>query len=215
MLIYGAGLHGVHLYHLVKNRFSESYQVVGFVDDSKPVGHIVVDSLENAGGLHEVSRSNNFNPGNVNLIFGIGYSNMNGRMEAFRNAIEAGYEVMTLIHPAAVIEPTASLGKGAVVMAGAVIDHACELADACFIDMGVHISEYCNIGNNNYIAAGTAIGGYVNMADSNFFGLNCTVTDHIDIGSRNNINAQTLVYKSVGNDVRLVEFHEQHEITKM
>ncbi len=214
-LIYGSGRLGIQIGHLVRNHFSDAIQLAGFIDDTKPAGLAILDDLKTMGGLADVAAHNDLSPTAVSLIFGIGYSDMSGRIQAFSKAVEAGYELVTLIHPAATIEPTVEIGSGTIIQAGAVIDNCSQVGAGCFIDIGVLVSEFCEIGDNNFIAAGTAIGGYTAIGHSNFIGMNCTIADNLTVGNNNLVNAQTLVYKELSDDTKVVEFHDQHEMKRV
>ena len=146
------------------------------------------------------------------LVFAIGYSNMSGRRLAYENAKTKGYRFVSLVHPHSSVEPSARLGEGVIVLAGAIVDQFVAIGDASYLHIGTRIGENCDIGANNYFSAGTTLGGSVHVGADNFFGINSTIVNDISIGDQNFINAGSLIYKPVGSGLRMVEYREQREV---
>ena len=212
VLIYGAGMLGQQVAHLLETHFLDEYRLVGFVDDEKPQRTVVIDRQKTVGALSDVACGEKYDPRSVKLVFGIGYSNMRARRAAFEQAIALGYECVGLVHPDANVDPSATLGVGVIVLAGAVVDQYVKVGDASYLHIGSRFGENCDIGVNNYFSAGSTLGGSVSVGRDNFFGINSTVTNDIAIGNNNFLNAGSLIYKRVGDDIRIVEFREQREV---
>jgi len=213
VLIYGGGMLGLQLAHLLRFHFVGSHRLLGFIDDVRPAAVEVWDGLHTVGSLEQALASESHRPGQVELVFGIGYSDMLARRRAFDRARSAGYGFVTLIHPRAHVEPTARLGEAVTILAGALVDQFVSIGDACYFDMGSKVSEDCRIGTNNYFTSGSTLAGHVKVGDDNFFGTNCTVTDRLKIGNHNFVNAATLVYRPVGDHTRVVEYREQRDVS--
>ena len=202
---------GVQVAHLVSHHFSDSYRLRGFVDDVRDSGEIICADLAVIGSLEYFSTMAFYQ--NTPLAFGIGYGDMRGRRNAFEKAREMGREFVSLVHPNSIVEPTVQLGQGVTVLAGAILDQYVTVGDLSYVHIGVKVGENCRIGTNNYFSAGSTLGGSVSVGNDNFFGINCTVVNDISVGDNNFINAESLVYKPLGDNLRLVEYREQRDVS--
>ena len=212
VVIYGAGHLGRQIYHHVKHHCAESAKVLGFIDDTKGAGHEVIDGQLTLGSLTEALQQAALQPASVHLVFAIGYTNMMQRRAALDRVLAAGYQLFTVVHPRAVIEPGAELGAGCVVLAGAVIDQQVKVGAACFIDINVRLTAGTQVGCNNYFSSGTATGSRVQVGDDCFFGMDCTITTDVKMGSHLFVNAKTLVPRDVGDNLKLVQVHKGREL---
>lgn len=210
--LYGAGHLGRQIYHHVKHHCADTAQVLGFIDDTKDAGHEVIDGQLTLGSLADALQNPALQPSAVHLVFAIGYTSMVQRRAALDRVLAAGYQLFTVVHPCAVIEPGAEVGAGCVVLAGAVIDQQVKVGAACFIDINVRLTAGTQVGCNNYFSSGTATGSRVQVGDDCFFGMDCTVTTDVKMGSHLFVNAKTLVPRDVGDNLKLVQLHKGREL---
>lgn len=210
--IYGAGYLGQQVYHHVASHCRDTAEVIGFIDDSKAAGIGVIDSQRTLGSLAQATALPRLQPGAIELVFAIGYTSMQMRRAALERVLSAGYQLFTLLHPRAVIEPSARIGQGCVVLAGAVIDQHVSVGAACFVDIGVRLTAGTTVGCNNYFSSGTATGSRVKIGDDCFFGMDCTITTEVQMGSNLFVNAKTLVPRNVADNLKLVEVHKGREL---
>lgn len=212
IVVYGGGHLGRQVYHHLRAYYSESAELIGYVDDTKPEGEIIVDNVPNLGGMVDLSKKPSMSPDHVKIVFAIGYTNMKKRGVALERVESNGYELFSVIHPRSMIESNANLEAGSIVLAGAVIDQQVSLGKACFVDIGVTIGENSQVAANNYFSAGVSVGGSVQIGENNFFGMDVTVTNDVKLGSNLFVNAKTLIYKDLGDNLRIVEMHRIKEI---
>lgn len=210
--IYGAGHLGRQVLHHVTHHCADEVDLIGFVDDTRPGGEAVAGGAETLGGLDRARETRGLRPGELMLVFAIGYSDMAARRAALNRVLDAGYELFSVVHPRAIVEPGAELGAGCIVLQNAVLDQGVRVGPACFIDIGVRLTAGTVIGSNNYFSTGTSTGSRVVIGDDCFFGMDCTVTTEVRMGSRLFVNAKTLVPRDVGDDVKLVEIHKSREL---
>ncbi len=210
--IYGAGHLGKQVFHHIRHHCADQAELIGFVDDTCAAGEAVIDEVTTLGGLDQIKNTQGLGPGDIKLVFAIGYANMAARHTALDRVIDAGYDLFTVIHPSAVIEPDVELGAGCIVLQNAVLDQQVCVGSACFIDIGVRLTAGTVVGRNNYFSSGTSTGSRVAIGDDCFFGMDCTVTTEVRMGSRLFINAKTLVPRDVGDDIKLVEIHKSREL---
>jgi len=215
MLVYGAGMLGKQVAHLISNHLGDQYSIKGFIDDVFQPGTQVCNNLQVIGPLTEAPNLVGCTPEKTRLVLGIGYSDMIARGRAFERAKTLGYQFETLIHPSASVEASAELGEGSIVLAGAVVDQYVTVGEISYLHNGSIIGENSVLGENNYLSAGTTFGGSTIVGNNNFFGMNSIVVNNVVIGNNNFINSGSLVYKALGDDLRIVEFREQREVSNV
>lgn len=209
---YGAGHLGRQIYHHVVAYGSDHVEVLGFIDDTRAAGEPVLDGRHTLGTLADAARSAELGPRSIALVFAIGYADMGLRRVALQRVLDAGYRLFTVVHPRAVIEPSAEVGEGCIVLANAVIDQQVRVGAACFIDISVRLTAGTVVGRNNYFSSGTSTGSRVVIGDDCFFGMDCTVTTDVKLGNNLFVNAKTLVPRDVGDNLKLVQVHKSREL---
>jgi carbonic anhydrase/acetyltransferase-like protein (isoleucine patch superfamily) len=212
LVVYGAGHLGRQVYHHLRHHAAPGTTVLGFVDDVRPAGEIVIDGRLTLGSLAQVEASRADDPSPLQLVFAIGYGDMAARARALDRVLAGEWTLHTVVHPRAVVEPGARLGRGCIVLAQAVVDQDVQVGDGCFLDIGVRLTAGTVIGRNNYLSSGTSTGSRVHIGDHCFFGMDCTVTTDVRMGSNLFVNAKTLVPRDVGDNLKLVELHKSREL---
>jgi acetyltransferase-like isoleucine patch superfamily enzyme len=210
--IYGSGHLGRQVFHHIHHHLADDVALLGFIDDTVAAEEAVIGGMTTLGSLDRVKVTDGLGPGEIRLVFAIGYADMPARRAALNRVLDAGYELFSVVHPRATIEPGAHLGAGCIVLQNAVLDQQVRVGSACFIDIGVRLTAGTVVGCNNYFSSGTSTGSRVVIGDDCFFGMDCTVTTDVRMGSRLFINAKTLVPRDVGDDIKLVEIHKSREL---
>lgn len=114
-----------------------------------------------------------------------------------RQRIQSSVDVVTLIHPDAVIGRNVEIGVGTVIMPGAVInsdakigrgciintcasvDHDCVLEDFVHIAVGAHVAGTCVIGKRTWIGAGATVSNNVTICGDCMVGAGSVVVRDI------------------------------------
>lgn len=206
--IYGSGMLGIQVYHVLKAYYAEQWDIVGFIDDTKPSGEVIVDGICTVGSLALIAASEGFNASNISIVMAIGYGHLDKKYDAFANAKALGYHFETVIHPHAFIEKSVTVGEGNIFLAGVVIDQHVEIGDINYFDIATKVGECSKIGDSNYLAAGATLAGFVQVGQSNFVGLDTTVVSFMKIGHRNFINAKTLITSDIDDDNKVIQVHQ-------
>jgi acetyltransferase-like isoleucine patch superfamily enzyme len=209
---FGAGHLGRQVHHHIVQHAAAEVEAVGFIDDTRAAGEPVIGGLHTLGPLAAVAASAEFGPDAVEIVFTIGYTSMPARRAALDAVLAQGYRLYTFVHPRAVVEPGVALGEGCIVLANAVLDQQVSVGRACMIDIGVRLTAGTQVGHNNFFCTGTSTGSRVRVGDDCFFGMDCTITTEVEIGSRVFVNAKTLVARSLGSHLKVVELHKSREL---
>jgi sugar O-acyltransferase (sialic acid O-acetyltransferase NeuD family) len=204
VLIYGGGALGRQVYRNLAD-WAPGLEVLGFIDDVKPAGTVIVDGLSTVGSLNSLGQQASLAPMRVRLIPAIGYGNLPARRAAYENAQSAGYGFQGFQHPKSLIEPSAKVDPTAIVLAGAVIDIETHIGPFCYLDAAARVGEWSRLAANCHLSAGAAVGGSVKIGADTFLGMDATIVNDITIGSHVFINASALVHQDIPDGSRLLE----------
>lgn len=103
----------------------------------------------------------------------------------------------SVVHPAAIVSPSASLGRGGFVGPGAIIHTNAAIAQHSIINSGAIIEHECHIGENVHIAPGAALGGRIRVGSDTLIGLGARILPNLRIGRACTIGAGAIVTRDV------------------
>ena len=179
LIIYGGGGHGKSLVDLV--RLQNVYKVIGIVDDGLPVGSSVLDvPVLGGGAVLEALRSRGVKLA-INAVGGIG--NLAPRLKVFENLRQAGFDIPTVIHPAAVVEASAEIAAGVQIFAHAYIGSAVQVSFGCIVNTGAIVSHDCILGEMVNISPGAILAGSVKVGERSLIGMGVTVNLEVQVGA--------------------------------
>lgn len=116
-------------------------------------------------------------------------------------AIQVGYELVKAISPHAMLSPTARLGNGVAIMAGAILNAECSIDDLAIINTGASIDHDCRIGRAAHVAPQCALAGSVVVGPGSFLGVGCKVIPGVQIGEDVTIGAGGVVIEDMPSGV--------------
>lgn len=120
----------------------------------------------------------------VVLLNGVGFLPGSDARARIHDAwIARGLRFATLVHSRAWVEPSAVLGDGAQVMAGAVVQAEVELGNNCIVNTGASVDHHCRIGASAHIAPGATLCGAVEVGECAFVGAGATIIQGVRIGA--------------------------------
>lgn len=170
--------------------------VVGLLDANDAlVGHRVlgVPVLGNDTLLPILAKE-----GVTHFFVGVGtVGNVEPRRRLYEGALSLGLEPASAIHPRATISPSARLGTGATVMAGAVINAEARLGVNVIVNTGAIIEHDCRVGDHVHVASGARLTGGVQVEPGAFIGAGAIVRQGIKIAAGAIIGAGAVVVKDV------------------
>jgi sugar O-acyltransferase (sialic acid O-acetyltransferase NeuD family) len=156
LVVWGAGGHGkvVHDVAMAMDR----YDSAAFVDDNPDragddfCGCPVFPTLDAACGHAAECTA---------LVVAIGANQTRARCAAMARA--RGWKLETLIHPTAIVSPSARIGAGTVVMPRAVVNAGAEIGENCIINTAAVVEHDCRIGDYVHLSPGVVLGGGVTV----------------------------------------------------
>ncbi len=170
------------------------FNVVGFFDDfqrvgSDTVGGPILGSLKDIESQHA---SGVFD----SLLVGIGYKHTDFRRQCFERFSPA-IEFPSLVHPAAHLEPSVTLGAGTIVGAGCVFDGGVSVAENCYFNPGCIIAHDTSIGANSFCGPGVTLAGFITVEEDCFLGVGTTVIDNVRISAGTQTGGGTVVTSDI------------------
>ena len=176
--VYGFSGHGAVVADVAR---ACGYGEVVFLDDSKFDGKNVLKfdpSLEKA-----------------DVIVAIGDNKIRRILQ--ERVKSAGFILVNLIHPSAVVSKSAQIGEGAVVMPHAVINARAAVGEGAIINTGAIIEHDCEIGDFAHVSPNAALAGGVIVGKNTHVGIGACVIQCIKIGANCIIGAGSVVVRDI------------------
>ncbi|MGN0050150.1 MAG: acetyltransferase [Prevotella sp.] len=188
--LFGASGHGKVIKDILN---ANGIKVEAFVDDNLQVNECAGRKV-----LHDTK-------GLSPMIVSIRVNNIRrivvDRLVAKANADGLPLEFATAIHPSATASPSAKIGKGTVVMAGAVINADAVIGKHCIVNTGATVDHDCVIGDFCHIAPGANISGGTHIGEGTWIGVGACVIQCLTIGKDCMIGAGSVVVKDIPDGV--------------
>lgn len=119
------------------------------------------------------------------------------RLELCLQLQAAGARLATVVHPSAVISPTAHIGAGTVVLAGTVVNPYSRTGVACIVNTRASIDHHCSLGDGVHICPGVALAGNVTVDDCAWIGIGACVIQGVVVGRAAVVGAGAAVIANV------------------
>ncbi|TWT65044.1 acetyltransferase [Allorhodopirellula solitaria] len=121
-------------------------------------------------------------------IIGIG-SNQLRQITAGRFDVEWGIAV----HPSAILDPSVTIGRGSVVMAGAIIQAGTRIGEHCVINTGATVDHDCRVDDFCHVAPGVNLAGHCELEQGVFVGIGACAIPSVRIGAWATVGAGAAV----------------------
>ena len=126
-----------------------------------------------------------------------GYTNNNIRKEVYLNAKNLGFNCVAVVHPTAIISPSAKIGEGSVIFPGAIIHTDSVIGNNVIVATGSTIDHDTKISDHVLVSAGVSVGANVQIGESSLLAIGSTVITGMKIGTHCLIAAGAVVVKNV------------------
>jgi acetyltransferase EpsM len=179
-------------------RLRGDYDLVGFLDDVN-AGRAGVEFCDSRvlGGREQLDRLRDAGVRSLALGFG----NSPARLAAAALVRAMGYELVTALHPAAVVGTQVRIGAGTVIKAGAVIDPGVTIGECAIVGSCVCVGHGSILDDGVRVAAGASLPGSVSVGRASIVGAGVVVRDRIRIGSHSLIGAGSVVVNDIPDGV--------------
>ena len=170
-------------------------RLVGVVADTPPVAGLL-PYLGDEAALARLRAE-----GISAAFVGVGDNATRLRLGALLDSL--GFDLPVAAHPAALISPSAQLGRGAVIMARAVVGTGARIGRLAIINTGAIVDHDARIGEAAHIAPGCALAGDVTVGDRALVGVGSAVRPGMRIGADAIIGAGSAVVRDVPDRARV------------
>jgi UDP-perosamine 4-acetyltransferase len=142
--------------------------------------------------------------GICSVVIGIGgYSDNKKRTETYLKCKEMGFEIVSLIHPTAVVSASAVLGGGVVLFAGVIINPEVRIGNNVIIATGSTIDHETVIEDNVLVSAGVTVGAGNTIKESALLALGAKIISRVTIGRNALVAAGAVVISDVPDNARV------------
>ena len=191
LVIIGAGGHGKVVLDILQ--LAGKHRIIGFLDADTTLAGTEVSGLPVLGPINQISRLRHQKI--KGAIVAIGDNRV--RVSYAALLAEHGIELITAIHPAAVIAKSAQIGHNVVVAAGAVVAASVIVADSAILNTSCVVDHECELEPGVHICPGALLAGRVRVGAGAFVGLGAKVLPCLSIGKGAIVGAGAVVLKDV------------------
>ena len=186
LVVYGAGGHGKVVADILQ---SAGQDVAGFLDDVKPIGAFVV-------GLPVLGTSDwlDSRPG-TRVALGVGDNALRARHAEV--CVAKGAELVTAIHPSAVVARTSVVEIGCVLMAYAVINPDARVARGVIVNTCAVVEHDCSVGEFAHLSPNATMGGNCHIGAFAQLGIGAAMLPGTRIGEHSIVGGGGLVVHDV------------------
>lgn len=176
IVVFGAGGHAKVVLDILAQ--IRRYHVVGLLDDSAELegtlrwGVKVLGGRDRLAGLREREMTR--------LIVALG--NNRHRHSVYEDAVKAGFELVTVIHPSAQLGGRVKIGSGSLVVAGAIINVDTVIGENAIINTGATVDHDCRIGAHVHLSPGVHLAGNVTVGELTHIGIGAVVLPNLIVG---------------------------------
>ena len=195
VIVVGAGGHAKVCIELLRAQGDSVAYCVGNPDS--PDTCLGVPVLKNDEHLAALRKD-----GYEKAFIAIGSNSVRNKLAA--KATQLGFGLVNAISPAAVVSPSATLGRGIAVMAGAVINAEAKISDLCIVNTGATIDHDCVIGEAVHVAPRCALAGNVHVGNFSFIGVGSKIIPEVHIGESVMVGAGSVVISNIGSATTVV-----------
>lgn len=197
VVVLGAGSTAESVASILKN--DRNFQLIGYTDrDGKAQGKKIL-GIEVLGS-HAILKDL-YKQGIRAAVVAIGYDN-DLREKYFHEIKDIGFEMINVIHPSALIDPSVELSEGVVVGPGCILSPMVKVDRNTIIESGAIVGADCQIADNVYIGVGCCISGGSFIKRNAFLSAGCSIASFVTVGKNQRVAPGSAVVKNIADAVR-------------
>ncbi len=187
LIIIGASGHGKVVADIAIKM--NKWQSIAFLDDD--------ESIKTSMGLEVIGNTDDAFTYKDGADFFVAIGNNATREKIQEKLINQGLNVVSLIHPSAVIGTDVEIGMGTAVMAGVVINSSGRIGKGCIINTSSSLDHDNAIENYVHISPGVRTAGSVRIGKGTWLGIGSVVSNNVSICSGCKVGAGAVVVKDI------------------
>jgi len=169
------------------------------MDDMEPLGYITSDTKAGTTGpLGLPILGDDASIGDIvhdGVVVAIGDTAI--RQKIFDSLVSAGENLVSVIHPSAIIAPDVHMGAGCMACPGAIVNTGSHIKDNTILNTGCVVDHDCTVGPHAHVAPGANLAGNVTISTSAFVGIGASVIPGIVVGENSTVGAGAAVVRDV------------------
>jgi sugar O-acyltransferase (sialic acid O-acetyltransferase NeuD family) len=173
------------------NKISNTFDVIGFLDDDKKLHGKKINGYPILGGINWLS-----NKKKIGCVVAIGDSKIRERVVKKLKNFNVSFP--SIIHPSVIMSEFVTVGKGTIICAGGIISPYSEIGNFVFINLRSLIAHNCKIKDFVSINPGVNVNGHTIIEKGAYIASGVTVRDEIKIGKWSVVGIGGVI----GNDVK-------------
>jgi UDP-perosamine 4-acetyltransferase len=130
-----------------------------------------------------------------------GFTTNSLRRQVYERAKSLGFEMVTVVHPSAVIAGGVSIGEGSVIFPGVVLNTQVRVGENVVVATGSTVDHETVVEANALISAGVTVGANVIIQEGALLAIGSTVVSGVSIGCRAVVGAGAVVLDDVPDGV--------------
>ncbi len=138
----------------------------------------------------------------IDFLLGVGDNAI--RHKIGLTVLKHNKQLLTPIHPTAVISEKAEIGLGTFIAAQATVNALARVGRFVILNTGCIVEHECQIADGVHIAPGAVLAGNVSVGENSFVGANAVVKQGVKIGKNVVVGAGTVILKNVEDNQTIV-----------
>jgi acetyltransferase EpsM len=171
-------------------------RAIGFISD-KNYSHLFSKQIKYLGAIKDLNKViKNHNAKNLFGVIAIGDNSKRKKISLKIEKLNKNFKWANIIHPSAIISPSAIIGFGNMILARSIISAGTKICNHVCINTGSYIDHDNIFHNFSSTGPGVVTGGKVKVGEKSFLGIGCAIKDKILIGANTVIGGQAFVRKN-------------------
>lgn len=187
LIIIGASGHGKVVADIAIKM--NKWQSIAFLDDDK--------SIKTSMGLEVIGKTADAFAYKDEADFFVAIGSNATREKIQEKLIDEGFNVVSLVHPNAVIGTDVEIDIGSVVMAGVVINSSSRIGKGCIINTSSSLDHDNVIEDYIHISPGVSMAGTVKVGRLSWVGIGSVISNNVNICSGCKVGAGAVVVKDI------------------
>jgi sugar O-acyltransferase (sialic acid O-acetyltransferase NeuD family) len=182
--------------------YFNNINVVAFFDNSTNKVNKKVHGIPVIGNIDKIPEFNDIKIDAIHVAIG----DNKARFDIYRKLEMMNLQLISIIHPTAILSRSAKIGEGCFIGANAIIQNNVSIDDYSIINTGAIIEHDNVIGKAVHLAPSACTAGRVIINDLAFIGIGALIVPDITIGYSVFINAGVVVKKNVEDGLKMVGY---------
>jgi sugar O-acyltransferase (sialic acid O-acetyltransferase NeuD family) len=192
LVVIGGGGHAKVVLDVL--RLDARFRIVGVVDPARVDGQVLEFPVLGGDEILPALRAQG-----VTTAF-VALGDNRTRQRIGRELRQLGFALPAIVHPTAIISPSARIEAGSVIMAGAKVGPDASVGELAIVNTGAIVEHDVQLGPAAHVAPGCSLAGCVRVGERTLLGVGSVVRPDIRIGDDVVVGAGSAVVADVKNE---------------